>query len=344
MKLSVKTCEIFPLMGIHSQDTKHAGAWRLHVLAATLDHTAECDHANGICKGGSGKIERTALEAAAGELGVKRSTFYYWLADARAAGILQGQGRYLYLASQEKLSQIFLCNSIDKSKAIIPLKLLFKPGWKSVVWAAYLKANHHKNIGYSTKDGKPVYRGNVIASKTLENITGISPRQQRRYKTLIRSKRNIAITTIEGSWETANTLNQAAQDQGKDRHYFTFNDPQQKDTKGFRDYRRVIAHTIPSRRTIEDKHAAIGAHGRRRQIDAAIKKGLRLVIVCNYPDYHARPQQANGQPSNRETFTRYGRRYLWDLPKSRKAPRLADESFLLRRFAKSGMGIWDSQE
>lgn len=132
-KSPVKRLEFYPLILIHSQDTKHGGAARLHVLASALDHTAECNHAEGICKGGSGKIETAVLLDAALSFGVKRATFYNWLADACAAGIFHKDGETLYITSQEKLSQIVLCNSIDKSKAIIPAKLLFSPGWKSIV-------------------------------------------------------------------------------------------------------------------------------------------------------------------------------------------------------------------
>jgi hypothetical protein len=328
-------------MGIHSQDTKHAGAWRLHVLASALDHSAECDHANGICKGGSGKIETASLLEAAQSLGVKRSTFYDWLADARRFGILRGQGDTLYMASQEKLSQILLCNSIDAHKAIIPAKLLFKSGWKAAVWAAYLKSNHHHQTGYDNKM-KPQYKGDVISSKTLEDVTGVRPRQQRRLNTLVKAKGNIAVTTISGSRETANTLNQSARDHGKDRHYFPFNDPQQTDPAGIKNYRRVIAHTLPARRTVSDKYAQIGARGRRTQIDSAIRKDLRLVIVCHHSDYHARPQQAG---ILREGFTPYARRYH-ETPgqieaAGRQAADAPDREVFVSRH-RPHLGVWDA--
>jgi len=314
-------------MGIHSQDTKHAGAWRLWVLAATLDHTAECDHAYGICKGGSGKIERATLEAAALSLGVKRSTFYTWLADARQAGIFRGEGDWLGIASQEKLAAILLCNSIDKSKAIIPLKLLFKPGWKSLVWAAYLKANHHKRIGYTNKL-EPVYKGKVVSGKTLEGLTGISPRTQRRYKKFVRTQPNVAITTISGDWETAAKLNQAAKDNGQHRHYFPFNDPKQKDPAGIKSYRRVIAYTIPARRTVSDRAAKIGARGRRAQIAAHIS-GLRLVNVCNYDINYLRKVQANNSEAKRFERRYYDRSAEWKETESREA------------YAERKRGLWD---
>jgi hypothetical protein len=339
MKLTVKSCELFPLMGIHSQDTKHAGAWRLHVLAATLDHTAECDHANGICKGGSGKIERATLEAAAMALGVKRSTFYTWLADARAAGILRGEGDWLGLASQEKLSQILLCNSIDKHKAIIPLKLLFKPGWKDVVWAAYLKVNHHKHVGY-TADLQPVYKPQVISGRTLEALTGIPERTQRRLNKHVRSRRNIAITTQRGSYEQAAGMNEAAQANGERRRYFIFNDMKQTDPAGVKDYRRVIAHTMPARRTVTDKVAKIGARGRRKQIERAIVSGLRLVTVCNYSDcdYPAPPPQANNSETETE-YAPYPRRYFDRFHSLQRATPRAGT--FIERPRRSLVGVWD---
>ncbi len=341
----VKTATIWPLMGIHAQDTKHAGAWRLYVLASTLDHE-HCEHIYGKCNGGSGKIERAKLQEAAEALGVKRSTFYTWLADARTAKILNGEGEYLYLASQEKLSQIFLCNQIDEHKATIPIKLLFKAGWKDVVFAAYLKVNHHTKIGLNAKM-QPMYKGNLISAQTIEDITGIKPRTQRRYKSLVRTQKNIAITSIRGDWETAKRLNQAARDHGEHRHYFVFNDPNQKDPAGIKNYRRVIAHTKPARRTVSDKHAAVGARGRRKQIALAISKGLRLVNVCNYPFIEAQPllQQANGKPSNSETFTQYRRLYM-ETPAQRelilKDPihEAAQEAYVLR-YRRGNVGVWD---
>lgn len=288
-------------MGIRSQDTKHAGAWRLHVLAATLDRQ---QNATDDPSRTHGRIERDTLEAAALSLGVKRATFYTWLADAREWGILSGRGEYLYLASQEKLSQILLCNSIDEHKAIIPLKLLFRPGWKGLVFAAYLKANHHERIGYTAKL-QPVHRGNVISAKTLEDLTGISPRTQRRYKGFIKTRPNIGITDIPGDRETAAKLNEAAIDNGQPRHYFPFNDPKQKDPAGIKDYRRVIAFTMPARRDVSDKAAVIGARGRRAQIQRAILKGLQLVNVCNYSDIIHLPKVQAGRQMEAKRQRRY---------------------------------------
>lgn len=319
-------------MGIHAQDTKHGGAWRLSVLFSALDHGEGCDHAQGICKGGSGKIERAKLESIAiNDMKVKRSTFFSWLADARAAGILRGEGDYLYIASQDKLAQIFLCNTIDRRKATIPLKLLFKPGWKGIVWAAYLKANHHTRVGF-TGELKPVYRGNVVSEKTLETVTGVLPRQQRRLSQRVDRKRQYAITTIHGSYEKAEALNQAARDHGQRRHYFTFNDPNQEDPNKQRPYKRVIAYTKPSRRTVDDKTATPAARGRRR----SILESLRLVNVCNYPNiYKARPQQAGPLT---EGFKQYERLYLETATQQDRA-----ESGYIPRIGRFGKlrNVWD---
>jgi hypothetical protein len=341
-------------MGIHAQDTKHAGAWRLHVLASMLDHNEGCDHVLGICKGGSGKVLRRDLEAAALALGVKRSTFYTWLSDARQAGILKGEGDYLGLASQAKLSIIFQCNSIDKQKAIIPLKLLFKPGWKALVWNAYKKANHNHIARYAEKpngadpvltisrrpDGEseikikyPVWRGKIRSQKTMEDLTGVSSRQQRRYNGKAKGA-NIAITTMAGSLEAADEMNQAAKEHGQNRHYFVFNDPTQKDPAGVKDYRRVIAHTMPKRQTVSDKVAKLGAKGSRGRIAKALNKGFRLALYCNYSSFQARPRQAN----NGETFVQYAHTYF-ENDEPNEARR---EYFTLRTETRYGMGVWDA--
>lgn len=338
MKPTVKTVEIWALMGIHAQDTKHAGAWRLSVLFSALDHTTECNHVMGICKGGSGKIERARLQAEAEALGVKRSTFYLWLADALkrdAAGnsIMSQSGEYLYLASQAKLSAIFLCNTIDEHKTTIPVKLLFKAGWKAIIWAAYVKANHSSVIGYDNKMQK-VYSGDTVSRRTLENVTGVKPRSQRRQNTFVKSKQGIAITSTPGSRETVAALNKAAKDHGQDRHYFIFNDPEQIDPAGIKNYARVIAFTTPSKHEVKDQHATIGAKGKRRQILAAIKR-LRLVQFCNYPDsLLERPRQATVKTANSETFTPYRRRYHETKAQKKQCP-LSGDVLLLRRRGKS---------
>ena len=357
MKPTVKTVEIWALMGIHAQDTKHGGSWRLSVLFSALDHTTECNHVMGICKGGSGKIERARLQAEAEALGVKRSTFYSWLADAIQFKIFNQSGAFLYIASQAKLSAIFLCNTIDEHKTTIPARLLFKAGWKAIVWAAYVKANHSTVTGYTDKpngstqpklilkkrrsDGKPTLElsypvrvGDTVSRHTLENVTGVSPRSQRRHNQFVKSKQGIAITNTPGSRETAEALNRAAKDHGQDRHYFVFNDPEQIDPAGIKDYARVIAFTTPSKHEVKDQHATIGAKGKRRQILASIKR-LRLVQFCNYPDsLLARPRQATVKTANSETFIPFDRRYHETEAQKEKCP-LVGDVLLLRRRGKS---------
>ncbi len=268
MKLP-KTAAIWPLMGVHSWDTKHGGAWRLTVLFSALDHNDNCNHAADICSGGSGKIERATLENAALALGVKRSTFYSWLADAKAWGIFAGDGKFLYMASQEKLAKIFLCNDIDSHKAIIPIKLLFKAGWKNIVWAAYTKANHNKKL---------------ITENKLEGITGVPKRTQQRLNTHVKRIKNIAITKIDGT----STNLQAAKENSPHKGYFVFN--------------RNVAYALPARRSVNDTHAKIGARGRRLAILKSIKSDevYGLFNNGNYPPLSERPQQA----TNGETITR----------------------------------------
>lgn len=356
----IKTLEIWALMGIHSQDVKHGGAWRLHVLASSLDHSAGCDHLRGICKGGSGKVSRDLLEAEALRLGVKRSTFYAWLADARAAHILNGRGEDLYLASQKKLAEIFLLNTLDEHKTTIPAKLLFQPGWKALVFAAYMKANHSSIVDYTDKPNAerpkikihknknnekitaeilyPVRRGDIISRGKLDAITGINPRKQRRLSQYIKSKRNIAITAIPGTQAEADTLTQAARDNGINRRYFVFNDPHNAGTNVFGEplkYKKRIAHTLPNRYNVDNRHVTVGARGRRRQI----LKGLRLVKICNHSSLSAQPRQAGRQL---ETFVKFARVYFEELPKPKRTNRHVDtgkevielkaaERFLLRR-------------
>lgn len=307
-----KTAEIWPLMGVHSWDTKHGGAWRLSVLFSSLDHNENCDHAAGVCYGGSGKIEREALEAAAIELGVKRSTFYLWLADAKKFGIFSGDGKYLYMASQQKIAEILFCNTIDQRKAIIPLKLLFKAGWKDIVWSAYIKVNHNKKN---------------ISDKTLEGITGVPQRTQRRLNTNVKVKKNFAQTQVDGT--TGNLA--AAKDNSQHKGYFIFN--------------RKVAYTLPARRSVNDTYAKSSGKGRRYVILAKLNKlsVYGLYENGNHPFYSL--QQATNSETdltklfyeNNKKDTKQAARALQPLTRGKKSPR---EIYILQA-QKFKCGVWD---
>ena len=308
-----KTAAIWPLFGVHSWDTKHGGAWRLSVLFSALDHNENCNHAAGICSGGSGKVERKALEAAAIALKVKRSTFYLWLADAKKCGIFSGDGKYLYMASQEKMAEIFLCNTIDLHKVIIPLKLLFKAGWKDIVWAAYTKANHNKKL---------------ISEKKLQDITGVPMRTQQRLNTHVKRKHNFALTKTDGT--TANL--QAAKEYSSHKGYFVFN--------------RRIAYALPARRTVSDKHAKDSGRGRRWRILAALNNVSVYGLFNNgtHPFFELQQQASNREIETTRLFfetkkqDKKARRAKTD---SNNNPAMPPKEFYTSHPGRFKAGVWD---
>ncbi len=157
---------IWASMGLSSMVYKRTGAFRLYVLARSLDPQ------------GSGHVSIADLKQAALHLKVKYSTFYAWLAEAFACGVfvrvgektVRGvgentvrvvPGNTVKVRSQEAAFKIFGCKFLDKTKSSIPLKRLFAKDWRARVFAAYVQANHN---------------GEIISLEKLEDLTGIPAR------------------------------------------------------------------------------------------------------------------------------------------------------------------------
>ena len=231
---------IWPSMGVSSWITKRGGAYRLYVLARSLDPN------------GSGHISTDALKAAAVKFGVHHRTVDRWMSSALNCGIFEKKpGDILRVHSQSTVLRILGGREIDKSKVIIPLKSLFKNGWRARVWAAYLKANHN---------GKP------ISQKKLEEITGIPVRTQKGLGRYVTSRRQIGITNLPA--DCVPGMNEYTT-RGKG---FVFVDPARKNE-------RVAAIPLPSVKTVSNKNARIAPAGRRSAILADLQRyGLACAI------------------------------------------------------------------
>jgi hypothetical protein len=283
-------------MGVSSWITKHGGAFRLYVLARSLDPN------------GSGHIQIETLKAAAVQLKVKRRTFAYWIADALNCGIFEKMnGDILRVHSQGEVLRILGGREIDKTKVIIPLRSLFKNGWRARVWAAFLKANHN---------GKP------ISQKKLEDITGIPVRTQKGLGRYVSSRRQIGITDRPA--ECVPGMNEYAT-RGK---AFVFVDPARKNE-------RVAAIHLPSVKTVSNKNARITHAGRRSAILADLQRhGLACAIgLLSFQQadnravtrlFYSTPKQRKAatrltqamsklpqDPDN--VFVRRGKRNAWDV-------------------------------
>jgi hypothetical protein len=235
-----KDAVIWPTMGVSSWITKRGGAFRLYVLARSLDPR------------GAGHIDAETLRAAAVQLGVKPRTFAYWLADALKCEIFEKKrGQVLRIHSQGKVLRILGGRQVDHRKVIIPLKSLFKNGWRARVWATYIQANHN---------------GNPISQKKLEELTGIPVRTQKSLNRYVSSRRQIGITNWPADHVTG--MNEYSA-RGK---AFVFIDPQRKNS-------RVAAIHLPSVKTVSNKDARIANVGRRSAILAHLQRhGLACTI------------------------------------------------------------------
>jgi hypothetical protein len=148
------------MMGFDAVHTKHGGAWRLWVLCKKLDEN------------GCSSVDIHDLKRAVDELGINPRCFRLWMADALALGLfVEGAGRY-WLTSAGKAARLLGCPDIGLPAAV-SLKMLFRKGWKAVLWAGYL----------ATLGGRPV------SQRTKQTVTRVQVRTQRRYQKVIEVKR-----------------------------------------------------------------------------------------------------------------------------------------------------------
>lgn len=160
--------KIYPRMGLDAVHTKHGGAWRLWALCKKLD------------KVGAGSVDIHDLKLAVNELRINPRCYRLWLADALELGLLiEGVGRY-WTAGASKAAKLLGCPEIGLPAAV-PLKALFKKGWRCALWAGYL----------ATLNGRPV------SQRTKQTVTRVQTRTQRRYQQSIPVKRITNIAEVD---------------------------------------------------------------------------------------------------------------------------------------------------
>ena len=141
-----------------------SGAFRVWTLARAIDQD----------QGGLGRISSADLFDQAKAAKVKRSTFYGWLAQAKANKWLQeGRSGELYLSGIVNIAKLLKVERLY-TRLELPAAKLTGKGWRAFVFAA-------------THNGRPTSR------QTLKDITGISQRTQARYDHRAKTKRTKSI-------------------------------------------------------------------------------------------------------------------------------------------------------
>ncbi len=319
---------IWASMGLSSMVYKRTGAFRLYVLARSLDPQ------------GSGHVSIADLKQAALHLKVKYSTFYAWLAEAFACGVfvrvgektVRGvgentvrvvPGNTVKVRSQEAAFKIFGCKFLDKTKSSIPLKRLFAKDWRARVFAAYVQANHN---------------GEIISLEKLEDLTGIPARTLKKSNLgkFVTAKRQYSV--LDRSADAVPGLNEFSS-RGK---FFTFIDPANGNE------RRAAKHS-PSRRSVSKNVARTASRGRRDTIlarlehDGELACTTRQLFIAQADNvtitrlFYSTPKTAGMNPKQaarkrekhdrtvaafnvttrlphdpREVFVQRGRRCVWD--------------------------------
>lgn len=223
---------IIPELGIASLRMKKAsGAVRLWMLARDED------------KAGAGNVRAADLRSIALGLGVKARTFEYWLLCARELKMLYPvrDGAVLAVSSVAKVAETMLVSRIGR-KVEIRKSALFSKGWKSVVWAAYIKSH---------------FDGQQVSDKTLMDLTNIPIRTQHALNKYVRRKQQIGISSLQAAPGTVDAV----------RHYTSHH-------SAFRFYDRgadVVAWNISNKRSVSDKVAKTAALGRARKVNKQLQ-------------------------------------------------------------------------
>ena len=134
-----------------ANNNKPVGAFRLYVIAKSFDH-------------GSGFIPAKQFRQYLASLGIARPTFYRWIDQALALGIIEYNGKTYRLAAWEIAAIRAGCPELMRP-VTMPLGWLIGKGWMGRVWSAWLK--HFEG---------------PKARATLEALTGCPARTQRHYE------------------------------------------------------------------------------------------------------------------------------------------------------------------
>jgi len=137
--------------------------------------------------GGRGLIERDVLKRQALEH-VSPRTFRRWLRQAHELRLINPWSRGYWQLEAHGRAYRRLGLRCDRRKAVIPdMADLFRPGWKAVVYDAFVAALGER----------------PISRKTIETLTGKSASSQRRYQKRagVKAKRNVVLYGIPANRE-----------------------------------------------------------------------------------------------------------------------------------------------
>jgi len=151
--------KIDPLLLLHAGGNLEGGAVRIWYVARMIDQE------------GSGCVSKASLMTALAELGVSSRAIQRWYRRALDILILKEVHRRsgsidLVLTGAHKVANALGCRMLAAHPAAIQAASLLKPGWRALVWAAYLTS----------------YEGVRVSRAELERLTGISERSQQYYE------------------------------------------------------------------------------------------------------------------------------------------------------------------
>lgn len=194
--------------GLHiaAWQANHSGAYRLYVLAKVKDDT------------GSGAIKKADLKAAADALKINERNYWRWLADAEKIGLISRWPNLpdsFILVSHEKAAAILfslaatswaadpktkdiprpaIYGRMEKHRAEIELKALFRKGWRGLIWQAFYKS-HFEKI-YTDRFGHVKTHIEKISQNKLSELTGVAPATQRLLQQGMTISPNYALTGL----------------------------------------------------------------------------------------------------------------------------------------------------
>lgn len=166
--------KIWPELILRALQVKQGGAYRLYFLCKALD------------KPGSGDIKRPDLLAYCDRIGLNERQRRRWLSAALGLGLMiehkHKAGPTVYsLVSLARAAILAGCEAVGKPASLASDGLI-KPGWRALVWGAYLSTLHER----------------PISQKVKAALTGVDERTQRNYQAAApgEARRNFAFTRL----------------------------------------------------------------------------------------------------------------------------------------------------
>lgn len=172
LSIEGQSVRLRPRMAFAAMRSKHAGAYRLWVVARMLDPR------------GSGVVTSERLLDKLTEHKIHDRTQKRWIADALRSGLLRQverrSGRAYILAGEARAADLLGCERVDSRFVFMSVFSLLSDGWRSRVYAAFVDRL-------------------TIQRAKLEQVTGIPKTTQRLYERRagVHKQKNYAVTNIQ---------------------------------------------------------------------------------------------------------------------------------------------------